>query len=127
MVMAKPMKTFALSSDPLVMSLLLLISYSIISIPEVNKILDLSDSLDVKALRAVRVLRPLKLISGVPSKFWSTSNELLILRSGLLSFTRKNKLGWVAHVTLTRRWKKEILQINMIGLKIPAGYLQAGK
>ena len=69
MVMAKPMKTFALSSDPLVMSLLLLISYSIISIPEVNKILDLSDSLDVKALRAVRVLRPLKLISGVPSKF----------------------------------------------------------
>lgn len=61
------------------MPLLLLISYSIISIPEVNKILDLSDSLDVKALRAVRVLRPLKLISGVPSKFRTVSKELLIL------------------------------------------------
>ena len=74
------------------MSLLLLISYSIISIPEVNKILDLSDSLDVKALRAVRVLRPLKLISGVPSKFWTISKELLILSF----YTTRNKLGWVA-------------------------------
>lgn len=39
----------------------------IISLPQVTKILNLGDSLDVKALRAVRVLRPLKLISGVPS------------------------------------------------------------
>ena len=91
------------------MPLLLLISYSIISIPEVNKILDLSDSLDVKALRAVRVLRPLKLISGVPSKFRTVSKELLIL---FFFYTTRNELGWVAYVTLTRRWKKKNFQIN---------------
>ncbi|XP_022780550.1 voltage-dependent N-type calcium channel subunit alpha-1B-like isoform X2 [Stylophora pistillata] len=39
----------------------------VISLPQVSAILGGNDTLDVKALRAVRVLRPLKLISGVPS------------------------------------------------------------
>lgn len=30
------------------------------------------DTLDVKALRAFRVLRPLRLVSGVPSEFGTT-------------------------------------------------------
>ena len=77
-----------------------LLSCSIISIPEVNRILPggkdeggEDESLDVKALRAVRVLRPLKLISGVPSKCLTISRKLLILSSPLRSFTRRNKLG----------------------------------
>ncbi|XP_068695384.1 voltage-dependent calcium channel type A subunit alpha-1-like isoform X1 [Montipora foliosa] len=40
----------------------------IISLPKVTRIFsEANTSLDVKALRAVRVLRPLKLISGIPS------------------------------------------------------------
>nr|XP_058951235.1 voltage-dependent N-type calcium channel subunit alpha-1B-like isoform X1 [Pocillopora verrucosa]XP_058951236.1 voltage-dependent N-type calcium channel subunit alpha-1B-like isoform X1 [Pocillopora verrucosa]XP_058951237.1 voltage-dependent N-type calcium channel subunit alpha-1B-like isoform X1 [Pocillopora verrucosa]XP_058951238.1 voltage-dependent N-type calcium channel subunit alpha-1B-like isoform X1 [Pocillopora verrucosa] len=39
----------------------------VISLPPVSKFLGGNGTLDVKALRAVRVLRPLKLISGVPS------------------------------------------------------------
>lgn len=40
----------------------------VISLPEVSRMLGEGDKgLDVKALRAVRVLRPLKLISGIPS------------------------------------------------------------
>jgi len=31
---------------------------------------DDDDGLDLRTLRAIRVLRPLKLVSGVPSKFW---------------------------------------------------------
>ena len=90
------------------MPLLLLISYSIISIPEVNKILDLSDSLDVKALRAVRVLRPLKLISGVPSKFRTVSKELLILF--FLHHEKRVGFSGLCHSNTTVKEKK--FQIN---------------
>ena len=45
----------------------ILFFYSVISLPQVNDLFN-NKALDVKALRAVRVLRPLKLISGVPSK-----------------------------------------------------------
>ena len=86
------------------MPLLLLISYSIISIPEVNKILDLSDSLDVKALRAVRVLRPLKLISGVPSKFRTVNKELLILF--FLHHEKRVGLSGLCHSNATVKEKK---------------------
>lgn len=94
----KNIKTcFTLSNDAVVNDtgvLMSLLSCSIISIPEVNKILDGDEeSLDVKALRAVRVLRPLKLISGVPSKCLTISRKLLIPSSRLRSFTRRNKLG----------------------------------
>lgn len=45
------------------------------SIPEVSKLWADNNTLDVKALRAVRVLRPLKLISGVPSKLKTINKE----------------------------------------------------
>lgn len=35
------------------------------------------EGFDVKALRAFRVLRPLRLVSGVPSKFYSSNSFLL--------------------------------------------------
>uniref|UniRef100_A0A1S4H3K3 Ca_chan_IQ domain-containing protein n=1 Tax=Anopheles gambiae TaxID=7165 RepID=A0A1S4H3K3_ANOGA len=37
----------------------------------------MKDGFDVKALRAFRVLRPLRLVSGVPSKYWQSLSNLV--------------------------------------------------
>ena len=51
--------------------------HSVLSLPQ----LKVSSQLDVKALRAVRVLRPLKLISGVPSESFCPSFCLTVYPS----------------------------------------------
>lgn len=43
--------------------------YSILGIPAIGKIVGMEDPGPMKVLKAARVLRPLKLVSGVPSMF----------------------------------------------------------
>ena len=42
----------------------------------------MKDGFDVKALRAFRVLRPLRLVSGVPSKLFATIPSISPFRGG---------------------------------------------
>lgn len=38
-------------------------------------------SVDLRTLRAVRVLRPLKLVSGIPSKYYCTNTTTVVFYS----------------------------------------------
>lgn len=43
-------------------------------------------SLDLKSLRAVRVIRPLKLVNGVPSKTWNMTCRIILSNSFWMVF-----------------------------------------
>lgn len=59
----------------------------------------IKDAFDVKALRAFRVLRPLRLVSGVPSRCFPNAGKFLMLSRAVFRFAGGAKLNSTCHGT----------------------------